>query len=79
MYDDTWDFGSPDHEHYELHPLYVMRPCRGAWFHYVVHESIALAKEASHTDPHEAGDRWPRMSNDASDYEEFYEQGEVKG
>ena len=78
VFDDTWDFGMPDHEHYELHPLYVMRPCRGGWFHFVVHESIALAKEASRPGLGDAGDRWPRTSTEASDYVAFYEQADPK-
>ena len=36
VFDDAWDFGSPDHEHFELHPLYVMESCMGSWFHFAV-------------------------------------------
>lgn len=70
VFDDAWDFGSPDHEHFELHPLYVMQPCMGGWFHFAVYESIALAGEAAAAGA--AGGGWPRTSAKAADYREYY-------
>jgi hypothetical protein len=70
VFDDAWDFGSPDHEHFELHPLYVMQPCMGGWFHFAVYESIALAGEAASAGA--VGGGWPRTSVNAVDYRNFY-------
>lgn len=70
VYDDAWDFGSPDHEHFELHPLYVMQSCMGGWFHFAVYESIALAAEAASAGA--PGGGWPRTSMNATDYRKFY-------
>ena len=70
VFDDAWDFGSPDHEHFELHPLYVMESCMGSWFHFAVFESIALAREAAKAGADGAG--WPRTSIQAEDYQAYY-------
>ncbi|MCP5120311.1 MAG: hypothetical protein GY953_56675, partial [bacterium] len=71
VFDDAWDFGSPDHEHFELHPLYVMEPSMGGWFHFVTFESIALvrlARKIQGVPPRS----WPWTSEDPQDYEKQY-------
>jgi hypothetical protein len=72
VYDDAWDFGSPDHEHNELHPLYVIEPCMGGWFHFAVSESIALAGEAAKDDLAPARDDWPWKETTPGPYREAY-------
>ncbi len=71
VFDDAWDFGTPNHEHNELHPLYVMEPCMGGWFHFVVFESIAIAAEAAKNE-HSSSRRWPRTETDPELYREAY-------
>lgn len=71
VYDDTWDLGTPDHEHFELHPLYVMEPCLGPWFHFATFESIALAPLAAQVRGSEER-AWPWTSRDAEAYERVY-------
>jgi hypothetical protein len=71
VFDDAQDFGSPGHEHNELHPLYVMEPCMGGWFHFATFESIALAPEAQKDDsPPRA--RWPWTETTAQAYRDAY-------
>ena len=76
VFDDTRDFNSPDHEHFELHPLYVMQPCMGGWFHFAVFESIALAPLAKQF--MERDRDWPWKSSKAQNYLEAYSKPEPK-
>ena len=77
VFDDTRDFGSPDHEHFELHPLYVMQPCMGGWFHFAVFESIAVAPQAAEVTGVGSRD-WPWTSTDPAAYREAYKRPEPK-
>lgn len=72
VFDDAWDFGSPDHEHFELHPLYVMESCLGGWYHFAVFESIALAPEAAKDNAAPPRDAWPWTSVQPASYESAY-------
>ncbi len=75
VFDDTRDLGSLDHEHFELHPLYVMQPCMGGWFYFAVFESIALAPLANQVTG--APPRsWPWRSAKAQDYLNAYQTPE---
>ena len=79
VFDDAWDFGLPNHEHNELHPLYVMQLCMGGWFHFSVAESLAIVDSvrealelAPGAPPPEQSDGWPRASTDAVAYRAAY-------
>ena len=75
VFDDTRDLSSRDHEHFELHPLYVMQPCMGGWFHFAVFESIALAPLATQVTG--APPRsWPWTSANAQAYLNAYQAPE---
>ncbi len=71
VFDDAIDFSPKRHEHYELHPLYVMEECMGGWFHFAVFESIAIAEEVrkAGTPP---SSRWPRTETKPEPYRKAY-------
>lgn len=71
VFDDAWDFGTPNHEHNELHPLYAMEPCMGGWFHFAVFESIALAPHVR-LNGSSISRRWPRTETRPEPYQEAY-------
>ncbi len=79
VFDDAWDFGLPNHEHNELHPLYVMQLCMGGWFHFAVAESLAVVANvreamglAPGDDPPAQTDGWPRASTNGAAYRQAY-------
>jgi hypothetical protein len=72
VHDDAWDFGSPDHNHHELHPLYVIQPCMGGWFHFAVSESIAIAPDAARCSPSPVRPNWPWTAMEPGVYRAKY-------